>query len=305
MLQWGMDAIDDLRMLIERHAGGGVKRTILPGVSIASAIEPTETMSGMSEPSLAVVAQGIKETSVNGRPYRYRAGEFLVVSVDLPVTGHIVSASADEPFSVFSMSLRPAMIAELLLESNTVRDRPPAFSGLAVSAAAPDLLDPIARLLRLLDRPDDIPVLWPAYEREIVWRLLTGEQGGIVRQIGLADGRLAQISRSIRWIRQHSTETIRIDDLAAMAGLSVSSFHRHFRAVTSMTPIQFHKQIRLQEARTLLMTRPHDVAEIGYLVGYDSPSQFSREYRRAFGEPPGRDAARLASAEDAASRLTA
>jgi transcriptional regulator GlxA family with amidase domain len=164
---------------------------------------------------------------------------------------------------------------------------------LAVSDATPELLDPIVRLLRLLDRPDDLRVLAPGLEREILWRLITGDQGALVRQIGLANGSLTHIARAIRWIREHYNEPLLVADLAALSGMSTSSFHRHFRAATSMTPIQFAKQIRLQEARALLMTQPANVAEIGYLVGYESPSQFSREYRRTFGVPPGRDAVRL------------
>jgi AraC-like DNA-binding protein len=170
--------------------------------------------------------------------------------------------------------------------------RPPAFSGLAVSDATPELLDPVVRLLRLLDRPDDLRVLAPGLEREILWRLVTGDQGALVRQIGLASSSLTHISRAIRWIREHYNEPLLVADLAALSSMSASSFHRHFRAATSMTPIQFAKQIRLQEARALLMTQPAHVAEIGYLVGYESPSQFSREYRKTFGTPPGQDAAR-------------
>ena len=156
-----------------------------------------------------------------------------------------------------------------------------------------ELLDAVARMLRLLDHPTDAPVLAPLIEREILWRLLTGPQGGMVRQIGLADSGLSHVSRAIRWIRDNYAEPMRIDDLARLAGMSPSAFHRHFRAVTAMSPLQFQKRIRLQEARSLLLARPGDVAGVGHLVGYDSPSQFSREYRRLFGAPPGQDAARL------------
>jgi len=136
-------------------------------------------------------------------------------------------------------------------------------------------------------------VLGTAIEREILWRLINGEQGAMVRQIGLADSRLAQVGRAIRWIRKHYAEIIRIEELANMAGMSVTSFHRHFRGVTSMTPIQYQKQIRLQVARSQLMSVAADVAEVGFAVGYDSPSQFSREYRRLFGQSPGRDGRNL------------
>jgi len=296
-----VDLLTELRTLILRHIPSREpigKVTIGDGMSIARVSEPTPPVAVMSEPSLAVVAQGVKRTVLNGVPYDYRAGQYLVVSVDLPVIGQALQASADEPFTVFSMALAPTAIAPLLLETaGTVR--PPAFSGLAVSDATPQLLDPVVRLLRLLDRPADLRVLAPGLEREILWRLVTGEQGALVRQIGLADSNVAHISRVIRWIREHYRETLLVGGLAGLAGMSASSFHRHFRAATSMTPIGFIKQIRLQEARALLAAQPANVAEIGYLVGYESASQFSREYRRTFGTPPGRDAARLRAISEA------
>jgi transcriptional regulator GlxA family with amidase domain len=142
-----------------------------------------------------------------------------------------------------------------------------------------------------VDRPDDVPVLGPAIEREILWRLINSDQGATVRQIGLVDSRISQVARAIRWIRTRYAESLRIEDLAQLAGMSVTSFHRHFRSVTSMTPIQYQKQIRLQEARARLLANRKDVAAVGFAVGYDSPSQFSREYRRQFGAPPGKHAA--------------
>jgi len=154
----------------------------------------------------------------------------------------------------------------------------------------------VARLLRLLDHPADVPVLAPLAEREILWRLLTGPHGGMVRQVGLAGSGLSHVSRAIRWIRENYAEPVRIPDLARLAGMSPSAFHRHFRAVTAMSPVQFQKCIRLQTARSLLVARPGDVAAVGHLVGYDSPSQFNREYRRLFGAPPGQDTARLRAA---------
>jgi AraC-like DNA-binding protein len=292
-----MDPLAELRLLIVRHAGRAARHraTIADGVSITCVTQPTPPTAVMTEPSLAVVAGGVKRTVLNGVPFDYRAGQYLVVSLDLPVIGQALQASADEPFAVFTMKLKPAAIAPLLLETAHAA-RPPAFSGLAVSDATPELLDPVVRLLRLLDRPDDLRVLGPGLEREIQWRLITGEQGALVRQIGLANSSLTHIARAIRWIREHYNEPLLVADLAALSGMSASSFHRHFRAATSMTPIQFAKQIRLQEARALLMTQSANVAEIGYLVGYESPSQFSREYRRTFGVPPGRDAVRLTAA---------
>lgn len=291
-----MEQLDELRALILRHTGSSdTVATALAGVTLAVAGEPTSGRAGFAEPSVAIVAGGVKRTVLNGTAYDYRAGQFLVVSVELPVVGHVLEASSDEPFAVVSMRLQPTVIAGLLLEAAN-GGRLPAFSGLAVSDATRDLLDPVLRLLRLLEHPRDAPVLAAAFEREITWRLITGEQGAVVRQIGLADSSLAHVSRAIRFIRDHFDETLRVEEVASLAGMSVSSLHRHFRAATSMTPVQFQKQIRLQHARALLLTHSADVAEAGYLSGYNSPSQFSREYRRAFGAPPGRDAIALSAA---------
>jgi AraC-like DNA-binding protein len=290
-----------LKELITRHASEGLTPTALPGVSVVCAPTITEPLGTMVEPTLAVVAQGVKETELNGRTFTYGPGQFLVVSVELPVIGHLVQASTDEPFLAFVLELRPARIAALLLETAPgATARPGAVdatpAGIAVSDASPALLDATGRLLALLDAPRDAAALAAGVEREVLWRLLTGPQGAIVRQIGLADSRLAHVARAIRWIRGHYDETLRVEELAALATMSVSSFHRHFRAVTSMTPIQFQKQIRLREARARLLAEPGDVTGVGFAVGYESPSQFSREYRRMFGVPPSRDALALREA---------
>lgn len=285
-----VDTLDELRTLVRRHAVGAHQSvSVLDGVSLTVVDEPTPPVGAMTQPSFAVVAQGVKRTTLNGRHHDYQAGQYLVVTLDLPVTGQALEANADTPLVVVSMTLTPAAIAPLLLEAAPVPQRR-GLPGIAVSTAPQELLDPIVRLLRLLDRPDDLRVLAPGLQTEILWRLLTGDQGALVHQIGVTDGNLADISRSIRWIRQHYDEPVAIGDLADLACMSPSTFHRHFRSATSMTPIQFRQQIRLHEARTLLGTRNADVAEIGYLVGYESPSQFNREYRRTFGTSPGKDA---------------
>jgi AraC-like DNA-binding protein len=296
-----VDELARLKQSITRHAGDGLTRTALSGVSVVCSRTITEPLCGIAEPTLGVVAQGVKETTLNARTFTYGAGQFLVVSVDLPVTGNVTHASADEPFLAFVLELRPQMIAALLLETATAATAGPAVpdglpTGIAVSDASPALLDAIGRLLALLDAPDDTAALSAGIEREVLWRLITGPQGATVRQIGLADSRLAHLARAIRWIRGHYHETLRVEELAALATMSVSSFHRHFRAVTSMTPIQFQKEIRLHEARARLLAEPGDVTGVGFAVGYDSPSQFSREYRRMFGVPPSRDARALRDA---------
>jgi len=296
-----MDELARLRASITRHVGDGVTRTALPGVSVLRSPTTTEPLGDVVGPTLGVVVQGVKETALNGRAFTYGPGQFLIVSVELPLVGHIAQASADEPLLAFVLELRPDRIASLLLETApaaTVRpggvDTTPA--AIAVSDASPALLDAIGRLLALLDAPADADALAAGIEREILWRLVTGPQGATVRQIGLADSRLAHLARAIGWIRRHYDETLRVEALAALAAMSVSSFHRHFRAVTSMTPVQFQKQLRLHEARARLLAESGDVAGVGFAVGYDSPSQFSREYRRMFGRPPGRDALGLRAA---------
>ncbi|MEV5966273.1 AraC family transcriptional regulator [Kribbella sp. NPDC051952] len=283
-----MDLLDELRTLITRHTAGqrGDSVHLIDGVLVSRRDEPTELTASMAQPSVAIVASGIKRTMLNGVAYEYGVGQFLVTSLDLPVVGQALKASHDEPFEVVSLRLDPVEIAPLLVD---LPDRPPQYAGLVVSDATPDLLDPVVRLLRIADHPDEVRVLAPGIRREILWRLLTGEQGGLVRQIGLADGMLAHISRAISWIRRHHHELLLVADLAELAGMSPSTFHRHFRAATSMTPIQFQKQIRLQEARVLLRTQAITAAEVGLRVGYTSAAHFTRAYHQAFGRTPGED----------------
>ena len=283
--------LDELRTLIARHTAGRYRQTRLPGVVVMESHAPTEPLTAVTQPAFALVVQGVKRTVLADQTFEYGPGQYVVISLDLPVTGHVVRAATDQPFLGMGLFLDPAAIAALLLDAPTAPRTDAA--GIAVSDATDDLLDPVVRLLRLLDRPEDIPVLAAPIEREILWRLINGAQGATIRQIGLADSRLSQVARAIRRIRTGYADPMRIEDLAKIAGMSVTSFHRHFRAVTAMSPLQFQKQIRLQEARTRLLTDSHDIAAVGRAVGYDSPTQFNREYRRLFGAPPGRDAARL------------
>jgi AraC-like DNA-binding protein len=207
-----------------------------------------------------------------------------------------MDAAPSRPALGFGMTLEPAVIAELLLQAapgDLSRSHGIAQPGIAVSDAPGELLDAIVRLLRLLDRPRDRKALAPLVKREILWRLMTGEQGDVVRQLGVADSSLMHVRRAVRWIRENYTRPFRVEDVAQLSGMSVSAFHRNFQEVTAMSPIQFQKHIRLQAARLLLANRPNDITGVGQRVGYDSPSQFSREYRRQFGAPPSVDAARL------------
>ncbi|MEV1333720.1 AraC family transcriptional regulator [Micromonospora costi] len=285
----------ELRALLARHARPDMG-TAIEGVLISKVERRTPPTTSMSGTVMALIAQGAKQIALGDRVYEYRAGQYLVASVDLPVTGRFTRASVDAPALGFGLVLQPSMIAELLLQA-APGDLPPAPtgtpSGMVVSDAPDELGDAVIRMLRLLDRPRDRAVLAPLIKREILWLLLTGEQSGAVRQLGLADSSLSHIARAVRWIREHYAESFRVEDVARRCGMSVSAFYRNFQAVTSMSPIQFQKQIRLQEARLLLATHANDITGVGVRVGYESPSQFSREYRRQFGAPPSQDAARL------------
>jgi len=286
-------SLDELRTLIAANAG----RDDLPvdGLFLSRTDRVTAPTPLLTGPVVALVAQGAKCAVLGDRTYDYRAGQYLVVSVDLPVTGNYTQAGPAAPFLGVGLALEPSAITDLLLETENGgrATRGAAHPGIAVSDASAELLDATVRMMRLLDHPADAPVLAPMIKKEILWRLVTGPQGAMVRQIGLADSSLTHVGRAIRWIREHHAETLRIERLAELARMSPTSFHRHFRTVTAMTPVQYQKRIRLHEARLLLVDRTHDVATVGYLVGYESTSQFSREYRRQFGVPPRRDAERL------------
>jgi AraC-like DNA-binding protein len=291
-----MAELPDLAELRDRitflAAGYPAPRPVF-GMKVFSTTRTTAPLGNVAEPTVSLVAQGGKRSVLGGRAFDYAAGQFLVITVALPLTSHITEASDDEPFIGCSLPLDPPTIAQLLLESRLPAQVAPDGPALSVSDATPDLIDAFVRLLRLVSHPGDARVLAPAVRREIHWRLLTGPQGGLVRQVGLADSRVAVVARAIAWIKDHYDETIRVEDLAAEVGLSVSSLNRHFRAATSLSPVQYQKQIRLQRARIRLLANPADIAGAGHAVGYASASQFTREYRRLFGAPPGRDAARL------------
>lgn len=284
----------ELRALIDRHAQGGITPTAIPGVLVSRMTydgSPDESTTGTV---LALVAQGTKRMSVGGAIHDYGPGQYLVASVDLPVSGQFTDATTERPALGFGLELRAEVVAELMLNVAAGDFMRPARGeasppAIAVGQASERLLDAAIRMLRLLDNPRDIPVLAPLIERELLWLVMSGEQGATVRQLGLADSSLSRVRHVVRWIRDHFAESLRIDELAALARMSPSAFHRAFHTVTAMSPIQFQKSIRLQEARLRLLARPGDVAATAYAVGYESPSQFSREYRREYGVAPSQD----------------
>jgi AraC-like DNA-binding protein len=284
------DQLIHLRDLAARHAVGLRTQTAIPRVSINLGRGITKPQPGLYEPMLCVVLQGAKEVLIGDRRLRYDPASYFVASVELPVSGCIVQASTAEPYLSVSLALDRDGLAGLLSDIPHRDDAQ--VAGFAVSPVTPQLLDPWLRLLRMLDTPRDIPVLAPLIEREILYRLLQGPQGAALRQVACADSRLSQIRQAIAWIRAHYDQSLRIDTLADLAGMSTASFHRHFKAATAMSPLQYQKSLRLRQARRLLIVN-QDASRAGYAVGYESASQFSREYARLFGVPPARDAARL------------
>ena len=284
-----MTSLHELAATIRRHAGDDALTIGGPDAMLITASTAAPAQQVVYQPMLCVILEGAKRTTLGTHSYAYRAGDYLVVSADLPVSGEVLEA----PYAAVGVTLDPAAIVELMREAGeTEADAAPARA-LSVSRMDAGLLDAVGRLIGLLDRPQDAPVLAPMIRREIVWRLLAGEHGTMVRQIAMKDGRLGRIQRVIARLRERFAEPVRIEDLADLAGMSETSLHRHFKAVTSMSPLQYQKQVRLQEARNRLLSDGRDIAGIGFSVGYDSPSQFSREYSRQFGQPPGRDLERL------------
>lgn len=283
----------EMRDLIAAHARVDLQ-TSIDGLLLSHVAASATPDYSLTEPLVVVMARGGKRLLLGDEVHEYRAGQCLVVTADLPVTGHFID-TGDGPSLGMALVLRPAVVADLVLQAPVGRwvRGAPAHSAMSTSDADAELLDAVVRLLRLLEKPADAPILAPLIEREIIWRLLSGPQGDIVRQIGLADSNLSYVSRAIGWIRDNYAEPMRIEELAAVAGMSPSTFHRHFRGVTAMSPLQFQKRIRLQAARSMLASEPGDIAGVGHRVGYDSPSQFTREYRRLFGAPPGQDAMRI------------
>ena len=285
-----MTLLPEMTDIVARHAQDIDTVHPVPGLGLYASDAPTLMVQAAYRPMLCLVVSGAKQTLLGERLFTYQAGDCLVVSAELPVCGSVTEA----PYRAVSVDLDPATVSRIMLENGEPEpaEQPPP-SGIQVAPLPEDLLDPVARLLRLLDRPREIPVMAPMIERELIWRLLNSPHGPTLRQIGSSASRLAGVGRAIRWLRAHYAEPMRVEDLADMAGQSLSTFHRHFRTVTTMSPLQFQKNVRLQEARARLLACGEGAAQAGFAVGYDSASQFSREYARQFGAPPARDVARM------------
>jgi AraC-like DNA-binding protein len=245
------------------------------------------------KPTLCFIAQGRKQVMMGTSIFVYDPAKYLVASVDMPVTGAVIDASEAAPYLSLVLSLDMSELSDLALRHPVPESGNKADKGIVLNDTTPELLDAAVRLTGLLDRPSDIAALAPLVIREILYRLITDLGSGIVRQVATADSRLNQIAKAIAWLREHYNQACRIEEIADNIGMSRSTFHAHFKSITSMSPLEFRSQLRLQEARRLMVAEAMDAASAGYRVGYESPSQFSRDYVRMFGLSPAKDASRL------------
>lgn len=264
--------------------------TAIPSLDLRRFDGPTEVAAYLHEPSICLIAQGAKRVLLGEEIYEFDAHHFLLTSVNLPVMAQITEASPEAPYLSLMLKLDQRELAQLMVDKNLPSPRTQQASrAMAVSGVSAPLLGAFRRLIDLLEQPEDIPILAPLIQREIFYRLLTGEQGARLRQIAAAGSHSQQIARAINWLKGNYQKPLRVDDLAAQTGMSTSNFHHHFRSLTAMSPLQFQKRLRLSEARRLMLMESLDAATASFQVGYESPSQFSREYSRLFGAPPLRD----------------
>jgi AraC-like DNA-binding protein len=267
-----------------------------PGVVLGRFSRPTERVYSVFQPSFCIIAQGSKQMLLGEEAYRYDPGHYLISTVVLPVVSNVVEATEKEPYLGFQLHLDPTVVASVMMESGIeAKQSDASVKAMNVSPTHADLLDAALKLIRLLDTPDEIEFLAPLIIREIIYRLLRGEQGARLSHLLTAEGDTRRISRAVKQLREHLDRPLRIENMARELGMSVSGFHQHFKSVTAMSPVQFQKQIRLQEARRLMLGEALDVASASHRVGYEDPSYFSREYKKLFGVPPQRDIARLRS----------
>lgn len=285
-----------LAALINRQTNGkgnGAHATAINSLVFMREWDTSTAIQAVSEPLLAIVVQGQKEMLLNEKTYRYGVAQYLVVSVDLPLCGCAVEATPVQPYLGFKLKLDPAQLCDIITQTNSGICKQESVRGWFINDADPSLIDCAIRLTKLLDTPQDIPFLAPMIIREIYYRLLIGEQGEAVRQIATSGSNMQRIAEIIRQIKADFIKPLRIEDLAEQANMSTSSFHRHFKVVTSMSPLQYQKQLRLLKARQTMLAENVDATQAAYQVGYESTSQFSREYTRMFGAPPIRDIERL------------
>lgn len=292
-----MADIHELAELIEQYSSGdGAHTTPIPRVFLHRASNVSLPLHSVYEPAVCFIAQGAKHAMAGEYVYTYEDGDYIVISVDVPIVSQIIKASPEQPFLGFRLDLDPAAIGALMLDSDIERaGRDAPAASLAVSPMDEDLLGAVIRLMRLLGSPRDIPAIAPLIEREILYRLLRGDQTSRMSQIAFAESKLQQVNRAIGWIKRNFRQPFSMETLSKESRMSTSALHQHFRTVTGMSPLQYQKHLRLQEARRLMLSEATDAAVAAHTVGYESPSQFSREYKRLFGQSPMRDIEQLKS----------
>jgi AraC-like DNA-binding protein len=273
---------------------GEQHETAIPRLSLFRRTEPTGPISSMYEPSICLISQGAKRVVLGEDSYVYDAHHFLITSMNLPTVVQIIEASPEKPYLGLKLKLDLREVSQLMVDSNLPPPRAQQSGrGMAIGEITLPLLVAFQRLVDLLAEQKDIPILAPLIQREIIYRLLVGDQGARLRQISSTGSQGHQIAQAVDWLKGNFTRPLRIDDLAKQVNMSTSTLHHHFRALTAMSPLQYQKWLRLNEARRLMLTENQDASTAAFQVGYESPSQFSREYSRLFGAPPLRDITNL------------
>lgn len=265
-----------------------------PGVNVARFGRPTDLHHGFLDPCFCVIAQGAKTLTLGDEVFRYDQAHYMIATVGVPMIAQVVEASEKRPYLSFRLTMDPAVVASVMVESGIAHPRGDVgVRAINVSPLDADMLDATVRLMRLIDKPNDYRALAPLVVREIVYRLLTGPQGGRMRHLAKLGGQAHRMARAVEKLRVNFNKPLRVEAVAKELGMSLSGFHAHFKMVTAMSPLQFQKKLRLQEARRLMLSEDLDAAQAGYRVGYDDASHFNREYKRHFGEPPARDVERV------------
>jgi AraC-like DNA-binding protein len=284
---------EELIELISQALPGDGSLEVFPGLRLSRTSKPTESLNTVYQPAFCFVAQGSKEAQLGEEFFTYDPEHYMIYTVDLPLIFRIKEASAARPYLGFALRLDPEVVASVLLESGLkLKKGEAAARAMDVDPIDAELLDSVVRLVRLVENPSQQKILAPLIIREIVYRLLAGGQGARLAHL-LSPGDTRQISKAIGHLREHFDEPLKMDEIAREFGMSVSGFHHHFKSVTAMSPLQYQKQIRLQEARRLMLGEDLDAASAGFRVGYEDPSYFSRDYKKQFGAPPQRDIANL------------
>lgn len=282
--------------IAQRHAPSGLTITPIPRLEISVGPMTMTKAPCLYRSMICFILQGSKSVAINKDLLNYDASHYLISALDLPLTGQILGAAGGQPYVAVSLVLDPALLADVASTMQQGSDVSPPESGIAINPMTAVLRDTLLRLLMLLDTPADIPALAPMAERELLYRLLQGPQGKLLRQIAQPEGALGRIRRAVGWIRDNCNTPLRIEALCDVCGMSRASLHRHFQAMTGLSPLQYQKQLRLQEARQLLLAGDHTASDVAFAVGYESASHFSREYLRQFGAPPARDVRQIRQA---------